>query len=161
MKIALAVALAAAPAAAQDHARCHHAPPERRAAVDHRHDETTGVAHTASAHRFLLAEDGGEIRLEATSGDDTATRDRIREHLREIARAFAEGDFSMPRRIHAEMPPGAEAMAEHRSAIRYRFHETDRGGRVTIATGEPAALRAVHAFLRFQIADHGTGDPVE
>ena len=56
---AAALALAAAPAAfAQDHAHCH-ASPQRRQAVDHRHDDTTGVSHAASVHHFLLAPDGG------------------------------------------------------------------------------------------------------
>jgi hypothetical protein len=32
---------------------------------------------------------------------------------------------------------------------------------VTIATTDPKALAAVHEFLRFQISDHGTGDPIE
>jgi hypothetical protein len=33
------------------------------------------------------------------------------------------------------------------------------GGRVDIATSDPAALAAVHQFLKFQIAEHKTGDP--
>jgi hypothetical protein len=160
--IAVALVIAAAPAAAQDHSRCHAAPsPAHRDAVDHRHHETTGVPHEGSAHHFLLAPDGGEIRLEATDAADAATRDRIRTHLRAVAVAFAAGDFAMPRRIHDRAPAGVDVMTERRDTIRYAFHPTDRGGRVTISTDDPEARRAVHAFLRFQIADHGTGDPVE
>lgn len=158
---AIVGALAAVPAAAQDHAHCQAAPAARREAVDHRHDATTGVPHASSVHHFLLAPDGGEIRLEATDGDDRATRDGIRRHLQAIADAFTAGDFSMPRRIHDETPPGVGVMTARRTSIRYAFHPTERGGRVTIATGDEAARRAVHAFLRYQIADHGTGDPVE
>ena len=160
---AVGLVLAAVPAAsAQDHAHCHASPSTaRREAVDHRHDDTTGVSHGASVHHFVLAPDGGAIQLEATDDADVATRDRIREHLRAIATAFAAGDFSMPRRIHDQAPPGVETMTERAAAIRYAFHPTDRGGQVTIATDDAAALSAVHAFLRFQIADHGTGDPVE
>jgi hypothetical protein len=161
---AAALALAAAPAAAvaQDHAHCHAAPsPAHREAVDHRHDDTTGVSHAASVHHFLLAPDGGAIQLEATDEADHATRDRIRAHLQAIAAAFTAGDFAMPRQIHDQAPNGVDVMIERRAAIRYAFHPTDRGGRVTIATDDPTAKGAVHAFLRFQIADHGTGDPVE
>ncbi len=35
---------------------------------------------------------------------------------------------------------------------------TARGARVVIRTANPEALEAVHAFLRFQISDHRTGD---
>jgi hypothetical protein len=163
MKLIAVALVIAAPAAAQDHAHCHAASPApgQREAVDHRHDQTTGVPHEGSAHHFLLGPDGGEIRLEATDAADTATRDRIRAHLRAITAAFAAGDFTMPRRIHDRAPAGVEVMTERRDAIRYAFLATDRGGRVTIATDDAEARQAVHAFLRFQIADHGTGDPVE
>jgi hypothetical protein len=51
-------------------------------------------------------------------------------------------------------------MAERKQAIDYTYRETVSGGRVTITTHDPAALAAVHAFLRYQIAEHKTGDPV-
>jgi hypothetical protein len=50
-------------------------------------------------------------------------------------------------------------MRERASAIAYAYSSTARGGVVTIATADPAALAAVHEFLRFQVDDHGTGDP--
>ena len=92
--IAVALVIAAVPAAAQDHAHCHAAPspsPTHRDAVDHRHDQTTGVPHEGSTHHFLLAPDGGEIRLEATDAADTATRDRIRAHLQRRRRGLRRG----------------------------------------------------------------------
>jgi hypothetical protein len=36
----------------------------------------------------------------------------------------------------------------------------DDGGRIRIATESREALAAVHDFLRFQIKDHQTGDPL-
>jgi hypothetical protein len=36
----------------------------------------------------------------------------------------------------------------------------DDGGHIRIATESPEALAAVHDFLRFQIKDHQTGDPL-
>jgi len=41
-----------------------------------------------------------------------------------------------------------------------KYQETPEGGRVTIATSDPEALTAVQAFLRYQITEHGTGDPL-
>jgi hypothetical protein len=37
----------------------------------------------------------------------------------------------------------------------------ERGGRIRITTNNKEALAAVHEFLRFQIADHQTGDSTE
>jgi hypothetical protein len=147
---------------AQDHAQCPMAQSkERRAGVDHRHDEATGVGHDASEHHFVLAKDGGAIRLEVKDASDVAGRDRIREHLQHITRAFGEGDFSMPRRIHDQAPPGVDVMTARRASIRYAYAATEKGGQVTISTKDAKARDAIHRFLRFQISDHGTGDPTE
>src|SRR2546423_885960 len=127
MKIAAVVAVlllaASAAALAADHAPCDHAKcprmakPLHRADVDHRHDDVTGVGHEGAVHHFLLAPDGGTIRLEVTDAKATADRDRIREHLQTIARAFAAGDFDMPMLIHDQVPPGVEVMKEKKHAI--------------------------------------------
>jgi hypothetical protein len=55
--------------------------------------------------------------------------------------------------------PGAAALAQLKDRVTYRFVETPKGGRVDIVTTHPEAIKAVHEFLKFQIADHKTGDP--
>jgi hypothetical protein len=147
---------------AQDHASCPMAASHaRRDQVDHRHDEATGVAHEKAVHHFLLAKDGGSIHLEAIDSGDTEARDRIREHLQVVARSFAAGDFSLPMTIHDRVPPGAGVMKTRKGLIRYSYEPTEKGGMVRISTRDEKAKRAVHEFLRFQIRDHGTGDPTE
>ena len=162
MLFVLAVAVAV-PAHAQEHEGCPMMAraAARQAEVDHRHQDTTGVPSAGTVHHFLLAEGGGTIRLEVKDAADTATRDAIRAHLRHIARSFAAGDFSMPMHIHDQVPPGVEAMKAHQAAIRFTYSDTPNGGAVAIATTDPDARAAVHEFLRFQIRDHGTGDPTE
>lgn len=166
MKTVLAVVVVLGPAVAargQDHASCPmmSKAAEHRAGVDHRHDAATGVSHDASVHHFLLAKDGGTIRLEATPDAPPADREQIRVHLRQVARSFAAGNFELPMLIHDQIPPGVPVMKKMKGAIQYAFAETDNGGEVRITTKDPAALAAVHSFLRFQIDDHGTGDPKE
>jgi hypothetical protein len=155
------VALSGGFARAQVHEGCPlHQAHRQRAAVDHRHQETTGLPSDGVEHHFLLSESGGTIRLEVKDARQVDDRARVREHLRAIARAFAAGDFSMPARIHDRVPPGAEAMKARTDVIRYTYSDTPRGGEVAIATSDKAALGAVHEFLRFQVDDHGTGDPI-
>lgn len=142
---------------AHDHASCPHRPVDAHAAgVDHRHDETTGMAPDTSVHHFEITGRGGVIRLEAASATDEAGRDQARGHLQHVAQAFAAGDFSMPMFIHGQVPPGASTMTRLRDAIRYRYEPTDRGGQITIDTSNRQARRAIHDFLRFQIQDHRT-----
>jgi hypothetical protein len=157
----LVVAAVVATAGAEDHVCPMMAKAQHQAAVDHRHQATTHVPSASSEHHFRLADDGGSIRLEATSDADVETRDRVRAHLQSIARAFAEGDFAMPAAIHDRVPPGVETMKARRDVIRYAYAESPRGAVVTIATKDAQALAAVHAFLRFQIEDHATGDTID
>jgi hypothetical protein len=164
MNVLLAAAVLAGAGATQadDHADCPMASAHaHHADVDRRHDAATGVGHDDAVHHFLLAPDGGTIRLEVTDEARTEARDRIREHLKVVARSFRAGDFALPMLIHDRVPPGVPVMKKMKAAIRYDFSPTDLGGEVRISTTDPAARSAIHSFLRFQIRDHGTGDPTE
>ena len=101
--------------------------------------------------------------LEAEEIMDRFERPRLsrRDADAQIATLFGEGNFEIPMFVHAQKPPGAEVMAQMKASIVYRYEEMETGGRVRITTTEPQALKAVHDFLRFQIADHRTGDPTE
>jgi hypothetical protein len=52
-------------------------------------------------------------------------------------------------------------LKEKKAEVTYRFETIDRGGVVRITTKDAEALKAVHEFLRFQIADHRTGDSTQ
>lgn len=119
-----------------------------------RGDEVMGISHEKTTHHFRLHPDGGAIEAEANDAKDTASRDEIRSHFGHITKLFAEGDFSAPMLIHAQNPPGTEAMKRLRNTIEYRLESTEKGARIRITTKDAEALRAVHEFLRFQIADH-------
>lgn len=129
--------------------------------VVQRGDEVMGFSHEKTAHHFRLYADGGAIEVEANDAKDTAIRDEIRSHLEHIVTLFAAGNFSAPMLIHAQNPPGTEEMKRLRDAIQYKLETTEKGGRIRISTKDPKALNAVHEFLRFQIADHQTGDSLD
>src|SRR5229473_6778379 len=121
----------------------------------------TGFSHEKTAHHFRLYADGGAIEAEANDAQDTVSRDAIRSHLGQIATMFAAGEFSAPMLIHEQNPPGTEEMKRLRDTIQYKLENTERGALLRITTRNPAALEGVHKFLRFQIADHQTGDGTE
>jgi hypothetical protein len=102
--------------------------------------------------------DGGAIELHAKEKEAIPA---IRAHLTAIAKQFAEGDFSAPMFVHGHAPDGADTMKKLRGRIEYRFEETEDGARVRITTANAEAVRAVHAFLRFQIAEHHTADSAQ
>jgi hypothetical protein len=131
----------------------------------HSHDQVKergahvmGFDQDATVHHFRLHPDGGAIDIGVKDGADAANRGAIRSHLPHIAQMFADGNFEAPMLIHDTNVPGTARMADLKSRIRFVYVETPQGGRLDIFTSDPGALAAVHEFMRFQIADHRTGD---
>lgn len=131
---------------------------EHSKGVQTRGDEGMGFSHEKTTHHFRLSEEGGSIDVAAKDPSDAESRDQIRMHLAHIAKAFANADFAIPMFVHDTVPPGISTMKRRRNAIEYRYEEIAGGARVRISTRDADALDAIHDFLRFQIADHETGD---
>lgn len=115
-----------------------------------------GVDQSTSVHRFDALADGGRIELQHVE-DDSAGIAQIRRHLRDIATAFAAGDFRTPAFVHMQQVPGTAVMAAKRAAIAYAVRDLPRGAEVRITTRDVEALGAVHAFIAFQRRDHRAG----
>lgn len=128
--------------------------------MNERGEKGMGFSQTANAHHFLLKPNGGAIQVEANDPKDTAARDSIRAHLTYIANAFSAGDFDIPMFVHDSVPPGMPDMKRLKEKITCSFQETPSGGRVAISTSDPESLAAIHKFLRFQIEEHQTHDPM-
>jgi hypothetical protein len=128
--------------------------------VNRRGDMAMGFDHSKTTHHFRLYEDGGAIGVEANDAADTVSRDAIRRHLRQIRTMFASGDFDLPMFIHATTPPGMKTLRRLKATIHYAYEDTARGAQVRLRTHNRKALAAIHRFLRFQIRDHRTGDPL-
>jgi len=133
----------------------------RHAGVQMRGEKAMGFSQSATTHHFLLMPDGGAIQVEVNRQTDSANREEIRGHLKHISQMFSQGNFEIPMLIHDQVPPGVAVMQELQKMISYAFEETPKGGRVRISTRNQKALAAIHDFLRFQIRDHQTGDPMQ
>ncbi len=145
----------------QEQSNKHSMHPTNQDDMNKRGDKVMGFDHTRTTHHFVLTKTGGAIEVSANSAEDSESRDQIRKHLSHIAMMFAEGNFKAPILIHDQNPPGVPVMQRLKSDIEYSFEKTDSGGRVRISTSNDEALRAIHDFLRFQIKEHNTGDPLE
>jgi hypothetical protein len=115
-----------------------------------------GVDQYTSVHRFDALSDGGRIELQRAV-DDSAGVAQIRRHLREIAAAFAAGNFETPAFVHTKAVPGTAVMAAKPSAIVYTVRDLPRGAELRITTRDPVAVSAVHEFMAFQRMDHHAG----
>lgn len=129
--------------------------------MDERGNQGMGFAQDKTTHHFLLRKDGGVIQVTANSAEDKAGIDHIRMHLNHIRESFNAGDFAIPGFVHDQTPPGVPTMTKLKKEIHYKYEEIAQGGRVVISSNAPEAVSAVQDFLRFQITEHQTGDPLK
>ena len=171
LSVILLLIAAAAAQSGDDHAGCPmHAEHMAQASAHSQHDHTDalnqrgkeamGFDQLKTTHHFFLAKNGGVIEVRANSAEDKTSIEQIQMHLLHITGAFASGDFEIPMLVHDQVPPGVPAMKRLKAKIRYRFESLENGGRISITTANGDARRAIWEFLRFQITDHKTGDPL-
>ena len=130
-------------------------------AMNTRGAHVMGFDQNKTTHHFTLTKSGGIIQVEANDPSDTSSRDHIRMHLEHISKAFAQGDFTDPHEVHAETPPGIPEMKARKAKISYQYESTPTGAKVIITTEDPKALKAIHDYLRYQIREHKTADPLD
>ena len=129
--------------------------------VAERGDHVMGFDHSKTTHHFTLTETGGVIAVSANDAADAGSRDAIRMHLKHEAQMLSEGNFHDPMTIHDRVPPGVPVLKRDHEKIRWTYADTPQGGAITITAPTEEDRKAVHEFLRFQIEDHRTGDPLE
>ncbi len=143
----LVAVAAAGPLAAQGTSDTGFAAMQRRGAM------VMGVDQYTSQHTFDLLPDGGRIVLVRAAADTAGVR-TIRAHMRDIAKAFAAGDFEHAWEVHQHDLPGAVVMRQRRGAIRYTVDTLTGGGAVRISSADSVAVRAIHEFLSAQRMEH-------
>lgn len=126
------------------------------AALQERGKAAMGVDQYTSTHRFDVLPDGGRIELQR-DGDDADGVAQIRKHMREIAGAFAAGDFDIPMLVHMQEVPGTRVMKERAQVIRYTVRDLPRGAELRLTTRDLEALAAIREFMDFQRRDHRSG----
>ena len=134
---------------------------EKDKALKKRGTEAMGFDQEATTHHFRLTPNGGTIEVTVDKGTDSGAVAAVRSHLRSIATEFGSGNFDKPFRTHGDVPPGVEVMRKNRRVIVYTYGDVPLGGAVRIETNDTRTLEAVHEFLRYQITEHRTGDPLD
>lgn len=161
LALMLPVVLAARAQQKPDQHHNHQQDKQRVDGVNERGDHAMGFSHEKTTHHFRLTGDGGAIEVVANQVTDAASTEQIRAHLSHISKLFKKGDFSKPMFTHGEPPPGVPTMQRLKAEINYVFETIEQGARVRIASANAEAVEAIHAFLRYQIKDHQTGDSLE
>jgi len=124
-------------------------------AMDHRHGDVVGVDPSALEHVFVGVPGGGDVIL-GLQTDDEVLISQARIHIGTVAEAFRRGDFAIPGFVHDKPAAGTEVMTRKRALITYTVEDIPDGAALRIRSKDPEALRAIRAFIEFQIAEHRT-----
>ena len=138
----------------------HLAQMQKDAELKKRGTAAMGFDQDKTSHHFRLTPTGGTIEVSVNDPSDETSRTLIRTHLKEIAVEFENGQFAKPFVMHGEVPPGARVMERRKATVAYAYEDTTGGGLVRITTTDQQTKNAVHEFLRYQIREHATGDPL-
>lgn len=108
-----------------------------------------------NTHIFSKTDTGGIQHVIAKDQSDSEQINLIRLHLSEIAKAFKQGDFSNPEKIHSATMPGlAELRAAKPGQIKIVYQELPDGAEITYATHIEKLKLAIHQWFDAQLSDH-------
>lgn len=134
---------------------CSADPPDRLSAVADRGAEVMPFDLDRTTHEFAKRDTGGVQSVTADTPGDTRQLELIRAHLRREAKAFSDGDFGDPARIHGDRMPGLAALRAGHERIEPRYRELPDGAQITYSTTDGALVRALHQWFDAQVSDHG------
>lgn len=109
----------------------------------------------ATTHVFEKTKRGGIQKVVADDPDDAENVAAIREHLRKEAAAFSKGEFSDPASIHGEDMPGLAELEDGADRVEVSYEELPDGARISLESGDPELVEAVHEWFDAQLSDHG------
>jgi hypothetical protein len=108
-----------------------------------------------TTHIFSKTDTGGIQQVIAKDQSDSEQISLIRLHLSEIAKAFKQGDFSNPEKIHGATMPGlAELRAAQPGQVKIVYQELPDGAEITYATHIEKLKLAIHQWFDAQLSDH-------
>lgn len=130
--------------------------PGRQAEVARLGADVMPFSLAATTHVFTKTRDGGTQQVVAKNAADAEQIRLVREHLRELATRFEQGDFSGPSHIHGATMPGlAQLEAAKPGQVLVSYKDLRRGALLTFRSADPALVSAVHAWFDAQLSDHG------
>jgi len=108
-----------------------------------------------TVHVFAKTKSGGIQQVIVKDAADTGQIRLIRMHLREIAKEFAQGNFSDPVKIHGKDMPGLAELEKARPGeLKIAYSEIAKGAQIKYSSANPDIIAAVHRWFDAQLADH-------
>jgi hypothetical protein len=136
------------------HSNYSHADASNVTAMLERGNVAMGFDQNKISHQFITTSNGGIIKITALDSKDNQTIAQIKNHVKEIQKEFAEGNFTKPFFIHAQVVPGTDIMNLKRDLIEYRIEDIENGSSLILVANDGDLINAINQFFRFQSGEH-------
>ena len=113
-----------------------------------------------TVHIFAKTKSGGIQQVIIKDKADSHQITLIRKHLSNIAKEFAQGNFSDPAKIHGKDMPGLAELEKARpDQLRIVYKKLTKGAQIEYSSDNPALIDAIHRWFDAQLADHAGALP--
>lgn len=134
---------------------------ERQAMIHDQGPEVMPFALNATKHVFNKVPTGGVQEVYVLDESDTENIQQIQEHLQEIADAFEQGDFTMPKQLHGDTMAGVQYLESHPDLFSTEYVAQENGARIIYTSEDGNTIRALHDWFDTQLMDHGADAKAE
>lgn len=122
-----------------------------------RFSKALGVSLDKIALHYYLVKNGGVIELASKDPNDTVTIEAIQKYLQTQKDLWEKGKDTVTE-VHAKAPESANIMRKLRNDITFYTAKTDAGAVLRMFSINDQARGAIQDYLKFEIAEHKTGD---
>jgi hypothetical protein len=114
-----------------------------------------------ATQHFYLLKNGGAVELAAKDPADKPTIEAIQKHLELQAKNFEKGNFDITSTEKGKFPESVNTMKKLRKEITFEVMQLDAGAALRMFSVNTQARQAIQDFLKLQIEERHTGDPME
>ena len=125
-----------------------------------RFSKALGTDASKIVQHYYLVQNGGVIELTAKDPADHACIVAIQKYLDLQKDLFERGKNDSDTEIHGKVPDGLAALKKLRGDITFFTVKDDNGAVLRMLTVSDQARQAIQDFMKFQINEHKTGDPL-
>jgi hypothetical protein len=129
---------------------------DRQAEVTRKGAKVMPFSLEKTQHQFTKTEHGGIQRVVSRDPLNQEQINLIRQHLEQLSKKFAQGDFSGPESIHgANMPGLAQLKNAKPGSLQIIYTPEPDGASLNFKSTDSELIKAVHSWFDAQLHDHG------
>ena len=128
--------------------------------VNSRFGKALGTDVEKIVQHYYLLKNGGVMEFTAKDPGDTSTISALQKYMNAQKDLFEKGKIDADAEVHSRVPDGVPALKKLRNEITFFAVKSENGAALRMFSVDNEARQAIQQFLKFQISEHKTGDPM-